>query len=162
MTLKYIPAALVAGILLFVNGCIKHKATLPSREASPDFYKNTYDMDPERKKLGLPLLDNKLVFASWTNQSETNEPFSHADFMASDKITIPRLDLKAIFWDTAGIVFERNYFTGPSNEKLQLIYGYRITGSWNCLGFDCNFMNDTTKFTKEEVDSILRRWGFTY
>jgi|GEM_PF-6217003 len=117
--------------------------------------------DSIRKAIGLPVISGNLQLNDSGNSCL--DPYTDcAMFVNQDTTTKPRFDRKDIYWDSAGISLERNYFIGPHNEVLQIYYGYKKFSDWTRLGFGYSFRNqDKLKLdspTKSKVDSILLSW----
>ncbi|MFN8284936.1 MAG: hypothetical protein U0U67_17060 [Chitinophagales bacterium] len=150
---------------IFLISC-NNQNNLPSREKYPNFYKNTYDYDTSRIRLGLPTIANNLEFESYNFCCFTIPPTDCGYFISKDTFTIPRYSHKIVFWDSIGVYIERNYFLGPNQQNLRIYYSYRKVEGLDYLGYNCflfDINNDkSTTLNKSQADSILRQWNIKY
>lgn len=122
------------------------------RPRNPNAEKYGRGFDSVRAKIGLPVIDEDMVMQS-----------SGADFACFQKYgnAVPEFRTKMIVWCDSGLVLERNYFYGPNNHRLQILYGHRTDKDWKLLGFSYGFNNDSVHFDmdKAQADSVLRSWN---
>jgi hypothetical protein len=141
---------------------VKKHNKMPNREAYPALYQNTIDLDSARKRIGLPQIEGNLSYEANYFYCFTDPPTDCARFVGSDSTKRPRYDSKMIYWDSIGTYLERNYFIGPSNERLQIFFGYRGVEGWTHLGFGYGLLFPDAghvDIVKKEADSILISWN---
>ena len=117
--------------------------------------------DSLRKSIGLPPIKGNLTLHNFG--FECLGPYTDcAMFINSDTTLKPRFERKNVYWDSAGINLERNYFIGPHNETLQIYYGYKKFSDWTHIGFGYAFIlpdkGKVDSFTKTQADSVLSSW----
>lgn len=122
-------------------------------------FKYGHGMDSIRKNLGLPLLSKSLVNSEYGTDFivfETRKPYSY-----------PSQVTKTVFWDSAGVYLERNFFYKSDTEKLIISYWFKSTAGANLdtmglLHYYSRGKTDTGRgISKVVSDSILGSWGLS-
>lgn len=137
--------------LLFLVAC---KPSIPenAQKYGPGY-------DSLRKTIGLPTIHSN-------NLEYINSGSDFAEFRSNKNIPNPKLEYKSVFWyDSVGLYMERNFYTGPNNERLQIYYGYKQfeRGGWNTLGFGYAMRSQTAEdwvtISRQQADLTLKKWG---
>lgn len=144
---------------LFCYSCSEHSATTPQIE------KYGLGWDSVRRTIGLPLIKGNLALRSYA--FECLDPYTDCAMFTNEDTNIkPRFERKNVYWDSAGINLERNYFIGPHNEVLQIYYGYKKFSDWTHIGFGYGFIlpgkGRVDAFGKKQADSVLLSWKIQY
>lgn len=153
--MKKLPALPVFVIILFTS-CTN------ATKINPQVSKYGEGWDSVRTRIGLPTVKNNLVLHNFA--FECLDPYTDcAMFTNPDTSLKPRFARKNIYWDSAGISLERNYFVGPRNEVLQVYFGYKKFSDWTHIGFGYGFIvpgaGATKSFSKQQADSVLLSWN---
>ena len=110
--------------------------------------------DSSRIKYGLPLLPDSFVLAdygldyvSWINMNDS----------------FPKYWTKNIFWDSAGVYMERNYFYKSDTERIQIYCFFRVPKGIDTFGvchvYQKNLADSGIFLSKIQADSALTKWG---
>ena len=131
------------------------------RQTTPQIEKYGLGSDSLRKSIGLPTIKGNLVLHNFG--FECLGPYTDcAMFINPDTTLKTRFERKNVYWDSAGINLERNYFIGPHNETLQIYYAYKKFSDWTHIGFGYSFKlpgkGPVDSFTKKHADSVLSSW----
>lgn len=133
--------------------------------STPQVDKYGTGWDNARREIGLPRIKDHLVLSSFG--FECLDPYTDcATFINPDTSKKPLFAKKNIYWDSAGINLERNYFVGKNGEVLQIYYGYKKFSDWTHIGFGYGFRTSANviidSFKKEQADSVLAAWKITF
>ncbi len=113
----------------------------------------SHSIDSIRYKLDLPPLSGNLALESYGLDAAIWE---------NQKDSFPKLWTKSVFWDSAGVNLERNYFYKSENERLQVYFIPRELKGIDTIGlchfYQASLADSGTFLIKEQSDSILRSW----